>query len=185
LNLDYISSIYTNYRAVRDSIKVTRRSISREMFQLHNRTIFEDLQLSEVGHLVDSANKELADLIVLALFASFERQLRNEILDKSSKLQEVVPTALGERLDVLAKKEIERWRTDEIIDLFDFAVDGNIRGRMKQILEYRNWIAHGKNPDKLPASRTTEPKTTYDTIVNFVTQIKDFYIDSPQPVGSN
>ena len=87
-----------------------------------------------MGHLADSANKELADLIVLALFANFERQLRDEILNKSSKLVEVVPTALGERLDVLAKKEIERWRTDEIIDLFDFAVSGTTRGRMKQIL---------------------------------------------------
>lgn len=166
-------------------MKVTRRSITRNMSWLHNRTIFEDLQLSEVGHLADTANRELADLIVLALFANFERQLRDEILNKSSKLQEVVPTALGERMDVLAKKEIERWRTDEIIDLFDFAVDGNIRGRMKQVLEYRNWIAHGKNPDKLPASKTTEPKTTYDTIVNFITQIQNFYkTQSPSP-GSN
>jgi hypothetical protein len=181
LNLDYISSIYTNYRLVRDSLKVTRRSILNEMYSLHNRTIFETLQVSEVGHLADSANKELADLIVLALFANFEWQLRDEILNKSSKLVEVVPTALGERLDVLAKKEIERWRTDEIIDLFDFAVSGTTRGRMKQILEYRNWIAHGKNPDKLPAAKTTEPKTTYDTIVNFITQIQNFY-DAQIPV---
>lgn len=185
MNLDYISSIYTNYRAVRDSIKVARRSISKEMFRLHNRTIFEDKQLSEVLPLTASADKELSDLIVLALFAGFERQLRDEILNKSSKLQEVVPTALGERLDVLAKKEIERWRTDEIIDLFDFAVDGNIRGRMKQILEYRNWIAHGKNPDKLPSAKTTEPKTTYDTILDFITQIKDFYKNNALSVSSN
>jgi hypothetical protein len=87
-----------------------------------------------------------------------------------SKLREVVPTALGERLEISAKKEIERWRIGEIIDLFDFAVDGNVRGRMKQIVEYRNWVAHGKNPDVPPSSRTTEPKTTYDTIVDFITQ---------------
>jgi hypothetical protein len=185
LNIDYISSIYTNYAAFKDSIKVTRRSILKEMSWLHHRTIFEDLQLSEVEHLTESANKELADLIVLALFASFERQLRTEILNKSSKLQEVVPTALGERLEILAKREIERWRISEIIDLFDFAVNGDVRGRMKQIVEYRNWVAHGKNPDNPPSSRTTEPKTTYDTIVDFINQIKDFYKNHTSAVASN
>ena len=174
MNLEYISSIFSNYLIVKDSIKVTRRSVSREISGLHNRTLFEDLKLSEVAHMTESANREHADLIVLALFAGFERQLRNEILNKSSKLQEIVPNALGERMSVLAKKEIERWRISEIIDLFDFAVDGNVRGRMKQILEYRNWIAHGKNPDELPAARTTEPKTTYDTIVDFIIQIQNF-----------
>ncbi len=185
MNIDYISSIYTNYTAFKDSIKVTRRSILKEMSRLHHRTIFEDLQLNEVGYLTESANKELADLIVLALFASFERQLRTEILNKSSKLQEVVPAALGERLDILAKKEIERWRIGEIIDLFDFAVDGDVRGRLKQIVEYRNWVAHGKNPDELPSSRTTEPKTTYDTIAAFITQIKDFYKNHSPAIDSN
>jgi hypothetical protein len=97
-------------------------------------------------------------------------------LNKSSKLREIIPDVLGERMEDLAKKEIERWRVSEIIDIFDFAVDGKTRGRMKQILEYRNWIAHGKNPNELPSAKTTEPKTTYDTIIEFITKIKEYYI---------
>ncbi len=125
--------------------------------------------------MMETADKEFSDLTVLALFASFERHLRDEISTKSSKLKEIIPIQLGDRINELAQKEIERWQIREIIDLFIFAVDENVRGKMKQILEYRNWIAHGKNPDKLPSIRNVEPKTTYETIVDFIDQIHHFY----------
>lgn len=127
MNLDYITSIYTSYLTVKDSIKVTRRTLKADVPYVYNKTIFEDLKQTEVGDLTGSA-----------------------------------------------KKEIERWSISEIIDLFDFAVDGNLRGKLKQILEYRNWIAHGKNPNALPSIRKTEPKTTYDTILEFIKKIKDY-----------
>lgn len=175
LNTDYILSIYNNYLTVKDSIKVTRRSLAKEISILHNRTIFEDLKSTGANQMMETAGKEVSDLTVLALFASFERHLRDEISTKSSKLQEIIPHVLGDRINELAQKEIERWQISEIIDLFDFAVDGSVRGRMKQILEYRNWIAHGKNPGKLPSIRNVEPKTTYETISDFIAQIHHYY----------
>jgi hypothetical protein len=107
---------------------VTRRSMNKKVFILHRRTIFEELKLDDFNPMLKSADKELADLIVLGLFASFERQLRDEILDKSSKLQE--------------------------------------------ILKYRNWIAHGRNPNDLPSVPSTNPRTTYETILEFVSQMQ-------------
>jgi hypothetical protein len=175
LNTDYILSIYNNYLTVKDSIKVTRRSLAKEISMLHNRTRFEDLKSFEANQMMETAGKEFSDLTVLALFASFERQLRDEISTKSSKLQEIIPHVLGDRINELAQKEIERWQIGEIIGLFDFAVDGNVRGKMKQILEYRNWIAHGKNPGKLPSIGNVEPKTTYETIADFIAQIHHYY----------
>ena len=174
LNTDYILSIYQNYLTVKDSIKVTRRSLSKEISILHNRTLFEGLKSTEANQKLENAGKEFSDLTVLALFASFERRLRDEISIKSSKLQEIIPAELGNRINELAQKEIKRWQIIEIIDLFDFAVDGSVRGKMKQILEYRNWIAHGKNPGKLPSIRNVEPKTTYETIAVFINQINHF-----------
>jgi hypothetical protein len=49
LNTDYIWSIYKNYLTVKDSIKVTRRSLAKEISVLHNRTIFEDLNIKLVS----------------------------------------------------------------------------------------------------------------------------------------
>jgi hypothetical protein len=172
LNTGYITTIYSNFLAVKDSLTVTRRSIKKKVSILHRRTVFEESKSDDVNMMLKAANKEFADLIVLGLFASFERQLRDEILDKSSKLQEIIPRELGERMTTLAQREIERWRIGEIIDLFNFAVDGEVRGKLKQILQYRNWIAHGKNPNDLPSVRSTDPKTTYETIQEFVSQLK-------------
>ncbi len=140
--------------------------------------MFEDSRQEDVKGVLEKSGKQLADLIVLALFAAFERQLRDDILDKSSKLTEIIPLEMGERINKLAQKEIERWRIDEIIDLFDFTVDGDVRGKLKQILQYRNWIAHGRNPQKLPPVPSTAPKTTYDTILEFFSQIA---AENPQP----
>lgn len=179
LNTKYILSIYNNYLTIKDSIKVTRRSLSKEISILHNRTSFKDLKSIEANQKMETAGKEFSDLTILALFASFERHLRDEISTKSSKLQEIIPHVLGDRINELAQKEIERWQISEIIDLFDFAVDGSVRGKMKQILGYRNWIAHGKNPGKLPSIRNVEPKTTYETIDKFITQIHYFYENRP------
>ena len=60
--------------------------------------------------MMETAGKEFSDLTVLALFASFERHLRDEISTKSSKLQEIIPNVLGDRINELAQKEIERWQ---------------------------------------------------------------------------
>jgi hypothetical protein len=128
LNIVYITEIYHNYLTVKNSLMVTRRSMNKKVFILHRRTIFEELKLDDFNPMLKSADKELADLIVLGLFASFERQLRDEILDKSSKLQE--------------------------------------------ILKYRNWIAHGRNPNDLPSVPSTNPRTTYETILEFVSQMQ-------------
>lgn len=178
MNIVYITEIYRNYLTVKNSLVVTRRSMNRKVSILHRRTIFEELKLDDLNPLLKSADKELADLIVLGLFASFERQLRDEILDKSSKLREIIPKELGERITTLAQREIERWRIGEIIDLFTFAVDGDVRGRLKQILKYRNWIAHGRNPNDFPSVPSTDPKTAYETILEFVSQMQGSLITS-------
>jgi len=172
LNIGFVTEIYYNYLTVKNSLTVTRRSMNKKISILHRRTIFEELKLNDLNPMLKSADNELADLIVLGLFASFERQLRDEILDKSSKLQEIIPRELGERLTILAQREIERWRIGEIIDLFNFTVDGDVRGKLKQILKYRNWIAHGRNPNDLPSVPSTDPKTTYETILEFFSQMQ-------------
>ena len=58
---------------------------------------------------------------------------------------------------------------NDIINAFDGFVNENIRGIVKQIYEYRNWVAHGKNPDKLPSIKT-DPKTVFMYLCNFISQ---------------
>jgi len=175
LNIDDLVSIFDDYLTIQNSLKITRRSLSEKTPLSKNRTIFDEMKYSEAEKKLKTAKKEFSNLIVLSLFAQFERQLRDEIAAKSSKLLEIIPIELAESLNQLTQKEMERWRIEEVIDLFKFAVDGNLRGQMKQILEYRNWLAHGRNVNKLPSIRKADPQTTFDSILGFITQIQHYY----------
>jgi hypothetical protein len=106
--------------------------------------------------------------MILSLFASFERELR-------SFVQYIIDTNINKRNQIIIKfisltsDSVERWIMKDIIDSFVGIVDEDIRSKVKQIYDYRNWVAHGKNPNKLPSIRT-DPKTAFVTLCDFTNQ---------------
>ena len=63
-------------------------------------------------------------------------------------------------------QEIDYWKPEDILDLLKLSLfKGNEQqiGRAKEVLKYRDWVAHGKNPNKLPSSTIT-PKLAYDRL---------------------
>ena len=60
--------------------------------------------------------------------------------------QHVVPSDLASPFYEQVKKEIEFWKTDDMLELLKKipAIDKNLIGQTRAILRYRNWIAHGK-----------------------------------------
>ncbi|MBF0200768.1 MAG: hypothetical protein HQK66_05550 [Desulfamplus sp.] len=170
MNENIIKEVFSVYEVLKDSVKVARRSINKEMFTLHNRTIFWAEQKELIlGKLTDT-EEELDDIMVLSLFASFERELRvfiQNIINGSINTR----TKTLERIISLTTDSIERWTMNDMVEAFSDIVDGELRGRVKQIYEYRNWIAHGKNPNRLPSART-DPKTVNISLVDFILQAK-------------
>jgi hypothetical protein len=87
---------------------------------------------------------EFNDVMVLALFAAFERELKMSV-------QNVLNTNLNPqnsmvfRLAELTSDSIERWTMTDLLSTLRNIVDDNILGQVKQVYEYRNWVAHGKN----------------------------------------
>jgi hypothetical protein len=45
----------------------------------------------------------------------------------------------------------------------------------KQILEYRDWVAHGKNPNKLPSATYLKPKIVYETLNEIINTLLKYY----------
>lgn len=76
MNDDVVKEVFSVYEVLKDSIKITRRSINNEMYSLHNRTIFWGEQKTEMLDRLSDAVEELDDIMILSLFASFERELR-------------------------------------------------------------------------------------------------------------
>jgi len=48
-------------------------------------------------------------------------------------------------------------------------VDGNLRGEVKEIYAYRNWVAHGKNSRRTPAQQLY-PRQVFRTLSLFIQQ---------------
>jgi len=68
-------------------------------------------------------------------------------LQNSTEAKQVIDSSL---------KELEK--SYQILDLLKksiFTTNSHIIGQAKQILTYRDWVAHGKNPNKLPSSNIT------------------------------
>ena len=130
-----------------------------------------------LGKLTDT-EEELDGIMVLSLFASFERELRvfiqNIIECNTNKRTKTI-----ERITSLTTDSIERWTINDMVEAFSDIVDEELRGKVKQIYEYRNWVAHGKSPNRLPSART-DPKTVHISLVDFIFQAKQATF-SPHP----
>lgn len=84
MNEDVVRDVFSVYEVLKDALKVTRRSIDREIYTLHNRTIFLGEKKDDVADRLSAVESDLDDIMILSLFASFERELR--VLYKTSFL---------------------------------------------------------------------------------------------------
>ncbi len=94
------------------------------------------------------AIKELERLVVLELADVFERTLRNHLTHAATTQ---FPATSADQLalcDAVTEK-IERWEFKLLIDLFPSVdvVDPTLRMKAKQVVERRDWVAHGKHTD--------------------------------------
>lgn len=166
MNENIVKEVFSVYEVLKDSMKVTRRSINKEAFFLHNRTIFLGEKRDQMLVKLANTEEELDDIMILSLFATFERELRasidNLIVTNTSKLNKTI-----EKLTLLTTNSIERWAIYDIVVAFSDVADEALRGKIKQIYEYRNWVAHGKNQNRTPSIRT-DPKTAQIALVDFI-----------------
>jgi hypothetical protein len=59
------------------------------------------------------------------------------------------------RIVELTTDSIESCTMTDLLSTLRNIVDSNILEQIKQVYEYRNWVAHGKNQYKLPAIKTS------------------------------
>lgn len=169
MTIDSLTQVFSIYETLKDSIKVTRRSINKSGDDiLHRNTLFWGEQKDEMLNKISSVEIELDDIMILSLFASFERELRTSvqhiICSNSSQNSPIII-----RFIAMTSESVERWTIKEIIDAFDGVVDEKLRSIVKQIYDYRNWVAHGKNPNKPPPIKT-DPKTVFFNLRDFSKQ---------------
>jgi hypothetical protein len=178
MNLDNpLPPILNAFEATRDALRVARRLIPEleakqpdcqdELFhqrrKLLNRTVFPNHPNGKV--LLEQTEKEIQDLFVLNLWVVFERFVR--IYLQQIRGPENSQPHFCEALYQYFNKKVESLTAQEVLDFlklsfFNTDEGSHLIGSAKQILEYRNWVAH-RNPKKRSPVKIV-PNMAYDTL---------------------
>lgn len=152
------------FRIAMDAIKVARRVLDRRPNPVSNTRLYGLTQ--EAGHaMLDQAEEQLGKLVAFALFAAFERTLRDHL---SSSLNPIsasttTPAQLAAKLHQFLNDGVDRWRIDNVIELFNPPAAEQDVSNAKNIRAFRHHVAHGNAPPN-----AIPPQTAYSQLTGFL-----------------
>jgi hypothetical protein len=167
--------VYKAFSVANDCFKVVMRTIETQSEELIHRTEFSDTTPAQVNVALENAEKQASDLAILALFATFERFVIEHLQTANRLLAAGHPQQYSSKLAKKFESEVEYWRFVEVLDLFKGEVDSDLIGKVKQIKQYRDWIAH-RNPNRSIPLQTT-PKATLEVLTTMIEQIRLTHVD--------
>ena len=146
-----------------DAIRVTRRSLTRQPGVVQSKHVFHAQTAQESDVALDRAAEELRRVAVLALVATFERRVRDSLIDR-------VKTGLADPALVdAAVEELQMWNFKQRLIGACSGVNDSLAGQVKQLIDYRNWVAHGKTTAE-PAPVATNPQAAHARLSDFLRQ---------------
>ncbi|WP_069472883.1 hypothetical protein [Candidatus Marithrix sp. Canyon 246] len=195
MNFNPLDTIWDAYRAAEDAFKVSGRVVifsdnatekldglddnatevlKAVAFAEHKRGLnllnrVKIINQSDASNFLKQSFEIIDDLFVLALWATFERYIRDFLQEKGEKVREMLPCDFANVFYQHLSKEIDYWKPEEILDLFQQSLFKENKSKIwlaKDVLYYRNWIAHGKNIQKIPTIVT--PKAAYDRLYEII-----------------
>lgn len=159
-SLPRLDEAFATYKATSDALRMARRATLRGVDL--KSSYWADLPSSEVPALMDRCADHLADSVIVAMFAMFERRLLTAVADEVSTIARAPASALSTRTAAQALREAERWRMDELLDLLTDILSPRSLGDLRNVKRYRDWVAH-RNPKRPPPARLT-PETAYSVL---------------------
>ena len=167
-----LDAIWAWYEVARDSLHLVWQLVERYPEEIPAEwvrgRVFELRPRDQVLEELRNARQELDDLVVVALFAAFEQQLLDHFEAVVREAQRSAQNPLHRRIFSGRLKKPRNWKLYEILDCYKAVADPNAIGEIKQIYQYRNWVAHGRR-EKRPPSIT--PESAYARLHGFLQQI--------------
>ncbi|MFM0646605.1 hypothetical protein PQR14_19950 [Paraburkholderia bryophila] len=165
-----LDPVYKAFAVANDCFRVVTRTIQNQHEELIRRTQFTGATPEDANIALEDAAKQAADLAILALFATFERFVIEHLQTANRLLATGYPQQYANRLAEKFETEVEYWRFGEILNLFKGEVDADLIEQVKQIKQYRDWIAH-QNPCKSIPTQVA-PETVFDVLTRMIEQIR-------------
>jgi hypothetical protein len=152
------------YHTVFDSMRLSRRAITKNMRTAINRKFaFAGKPKEEAIAMIDQSEKELNHVVILALVAAFESTVRKHLVDL------IASNELPQRVRKTISKSIDRWRlSSQLIDVCD---NPSIRGEVKQLVGYRDWVAHGGHLLDKPLPPNVRPVDAHKRLTRFLVEV--------------
>ena len=161
MNSNPLTPVWDAYNTSQDAFRITKKAINHpDKVILLKKTQLRLQSISDAKTRIIQSNEITEDLLVLSLWSTYERFVRIYLQQKGAKLQTIQPTVLAHPIYAYFCDEVEFWKPNQILDLLKktlFTTQPYLIGQAKQILTYRDWVAHGKNQDKQPPSNITAP----------------------------
>jgi hypothetical protein len=148
---------------------VTRRVLEQNIDRaVTDKHCFFALPRTDALRRIRDALTEFDNLTVVAMVAVFERALRDHLSDHITKLLPATPdllAALRERI----LDDAEYWNISSCVldQLFKTAVPSDLCGEVKQIIEWRNQVAHGHVRGKRTPGYAV-PSVVYQRLSDFL-----------------
>ncbi len=133
-----------------------------ELVRTYKRGAIGTLSSDEVKAVKDT----IEDLFILEIFSCFERFLRNKLID-CLKLENC-----PFRADKI-QNHIEYIKIEELLGSLKSIIDPVSLGYLKQIKRYRDWIAHGRNPQKPPPVRTVDFDRVFEIVELIMEELEE------------
>jgi hypothetical protein len=150
-------------------MRVTQRVLTKGIkAAITAKHVFYKKPVVDCEALLVTAKEELDRLVVLGLTAIFERTLRDYLVQYT---RTALPPGDLHRDAVREEmiEDIEFWNvSSRVVEVFP-AVDATVRGQAKQVIDYRNWVAHGHTLAK-PAPSKAVPDKAYQVLTEFLLQ---------------
>jgi len=152
------------FQTARDAIKVARRVLDQRPHPVSN-TGFYALTPEEGHAMLDRAEEQLSKLIAFALFATFERSLRDHLSGSLEALAKnpTIPAELAGKLHKFLEAGVDNWRIDNVMELFHPPATEQDVNNAKCIRTYRHHVAHGAAPPN-----AIPPQTAYVQLSSFL-----------------
>jgi hypothetical protein len=167
--LDF-DSMWQTYQVTCDCLKVAQRSVSKDR-RLLSKTQLITMSEEQSGEWISKSRSDSDDYIILSLWAVFERIMIGYLQEQGKKILDDPPSNFNKKVYDKIEFEIERWRITDILDIFKGPIDSHLIGRVKQIKEYRDWIAHRNMKKGTPSN--VPPQTAYKILSEMLVELKN------------
>ncbi len=166
-----LEAIFVTYTTTKHALKVVRRCSDLKTIdedRPFRNTGFNNKAKKVIDKLLTDSEKELDDLTVLSLYATFERSIEND-LSARIRNREKSPHSFTD-FDRNFSQMIIDWffdsmRMDEAVQLYKPITGKYVFDNVALIRKYRHWIAHGKSGTSLSK---IDPKFAYDILTEFL-----------------